>query len=59
MSAIPAIQEAEIRSITVQGQPGSKVCETPPQSIKLGMVRHMCHPNYIWAGQKCEALFEK
>jgi hypothetical protein len=35
-TVIPATQKAEIRRITVQGQPRQKVTKTPYQPIKAG-----------------------
>jgi hypothetical protein len=43
---ILATQEAEIRRIKVQGQHGQKVSEAPISTNKLGMVVHLCNPNY-------------
>jgi hypothetical protein len=42
-----ATWEAEIRRITVQGQPRQIVHKTPSQQKKkLGMVVSTCHPSY-------------
>jgi hypothetical protein len=38
----------EVRKITVPGQPGVKIQETPiSTNKKLGMVAHACHPSYL------------
>jgi hypothetical protein len=41
-----AMQEAEIKKITVQGQPVQK-SETPSQQKKLGVVVHIYNPSYV------------
>jgi hypothetical protein len=43
---ISAIQEAEIRKITVQGKPGQKVRKTTYQQNKPGVVVDTCNPGY-------------
>jgi hypothetical protein len=39
MPVILAIQEVEIRRITIQGQPGQTVCKTLSPKHKKGLVR--------------------
>jgi hypothetical protein len=46
MLVIPAIYEAEMRRIMVQGQPGQKVSKTPISTYKMGIVVHICDPSY-------------
>jgi hypothetical protein len=43
MPVILATWEAEIRRITFAGQPIKKVCKTPSQCKKLGVVTCTCH----------------
>jgi hypothetical protein len=47
---ISTTQEAEIRGITVCGQPRKKVTETSFPTNKPAMVICACHPNY-WDAQ--------
>jgi hypothetical protein len=42
---IPAVQEAEIVSITFQGQSGQKLAR-PRLNQQAGMVVHTCGPSY-------------
>jgi hypothetical protein len=43
---IPATQEAEIRRITVQGQPGEKGQKDVISISKPSMEAHACDPSY-------------
>jgi hypothetical protein len=52
MLVIPATQEAEIRSITVQSQPGQKVSETFISIDKAGVVGHDCNLSYAENGER-------
>jgi hypothetical protein len=45
---IPDTQEAEIKKITVQGQPGQKFSEIPSQQDKSSTVVSDCDPSYFW-----------
>jgi hypothetical protein len=67
MPVTPAMQEAEIRRILVQNQPGQKVKEDPISINKLGMVVHFCNSSYVgghigglWSetgpGPKCKTI---
>jgi hypothetical protein len=46
MPVILAIQEADVRRIKSQGQPGKKVLKTPSQWKKLSIMVHSCHRGY-------------
>jgi hypothetical protein len=43
---ILAVQEAEIRMIMVPSQPKQKVCKTPTQPKKIGLLGCTCHSSY-------------
>jgi hypothetical protein len=46
MLLIVATWEVEIGRMMVRGPPGEKVCKTPSEQKKLGIVVHVCHPSY-------------